>query len=110
MQDDELFEITYSPNAHEMLQSIHPADHREAIIMRIRELERNPEKQGKALVSELKGFRSLTVMRYRVIFTVDRGKVVVYIVAVGIRKEGDKKDIYELARKLFRKRLLAPPE
>ena len=32
--------------------------------------------------------------------------VVVFVAAVGIRKEGDKKDIYSLARKLFRLRLL----
>jgi mRNA interferase RelE/StbE len=93
-----------------MLQSIHPADHREAIINRICQLKRDPEKQGHALLSELKGFRSLSIIRYRVIYAVDRGKVVVYIVAAGIRKEGDKKDIYELARKLLRKGLLDPPE
>jgi mRNA interferase RelE/StbE len=92
-----------------MLHDIHPADHREVIVKRIRQLVRDPEKQGKALTSELKGFRSLAVIRYRVIYAVDRGKVVVYIVAAGIRKEGDSKDIYELARKLLRKGLLDPP-
>jgi mRNA interferase RelE/StbE len=93
-----------------MLHEIHPADHRKALVKRIRQLERDPEKQGRALTSELKGFRSLTVIRYRIIYAIDRGKVIVYIVAAGIRKEGDKKDIYELARKLLRKGLLAPPE
>ncbi|MFW6180633.1 MAG: type II toxin-antitoxin system RelE family toxin [Spirochaetota bacterium] len=104
-----MFDIRYSPTAHAMLQSIHPADHREAIVKRIRQLEHDPEKQGKALVSEMKGFRSLAVIRYRVIYTVDRGRVLVYIVAAGIRKEGDKKDIYELAKRLLRKGLLESP-
>jgi D-Tyr-tRNAtyr deacylase len=34
----------------------------------------------------------------------------VYIVAVGIRKEGGSKDIYNLAKKLIRLRLFNPDE
>jgi hypothetical protein len=34
--------------------------------------------------------------------------VLVEVVAAGIRREGDRKDIYELAKKLIRARLLEP--
>jgi len=41
-----------------------------------------------------------------VIYHVNRGEVLVIIVAAGIRKEGDSGDIYNLAKKLFRSGLL----
>ena len=44
--------------------------------------------------------------RYRIIYRVERHKVWVVIVAVGIRKEGSQADIYALAQKLFRQHLL----
>ena len=34
----------------------------------------------------------------------------VFVVALGIRKEGSRRDIYSLAKKLIRLRLLQPPE
>lgn len=36
--------------------------------------------------------------------------MIVLVVGVGIRKEGDKKDIYALAKKLIQARLLEPEE
>jgi mRNA interferase RelE/StbE len=71
----------------------------------------DPDKQGKALGGALRGFRSLYVYqeRYRVLYRVDRGLVQVMVVAVGIRKEGDRQDIYALAQKLLRSGLLGAP-
>lgn len=59
-------------------------------------------------MGEFQGLRSLRAVgqRYRIIYRVDRGRVVVLVVAMGIRKEGSRKDVYELARKLIRLRLL----
>ncbi len=70
-----------------------------------------PEKQGKELAAELAGYRSLRALgqRYRVSYRIDGDKVVVVVVAVGIRKEGAKKDSYTLAKKLIQARLLEPP-
>jgi len=57
---------------------------------------------------ELIGYRSIRTIgqRYRIIYKVDGEKVTVLVVTVGIRKEGDKKDAYELAKRLMRKGLL----
>jgi mRNA interferase RelE/StbE len=57
---------------------------------------------------ELIGYRSIRTIgqRYRVIYKVDGEKVTVLVVTVGIRKEGDKKDAYELARRLMRQGLI----
>ncbi len=74
----------------------------------LRRLEYEPELQGKLLADELVGYRSVRAVgqRYRIIYKVEDQRVLVLIVALGMRKEGDKKDIYELAKKLKRLGLL----
>ena len=93
-----------------MLKQVQDRRIRAKIIERIDGLAEEPEKQGKPLTAELAGYRSLRAIgqRYRIIYRLDGEKVVVTVVAVGIRKEGDKKDIYTLAKKLLRARLLDP--
>jgi mRNA interferase RelE/StbE len=44
--------------------------------------------------------------RYRIIYKIDKKTVIVYVLAAGIRKEGDKKDIYKIAKKLLNAGLL----
>jgi mRNA interferase RelE/StbE len=94
-----------------MLQAIRNRDIRDAISKRIDSLITDPEKQGKALGGTLRGFRSVYVYheRYRILYRIDRGVVLVTVVAVGIRKEGDRQDIYALAKKLLRSGLLDSP-
>jgi mRNA interferase RelE/StbE len=81
---------------------------REQIRRRIRSLEDNPEQQGKPLGEELYGYRSVKAVgqRYRVIYKLNDIEVLVLVVMVGIRKDGDKKDVYMLAKKLARLGLL----
>ena len=94
-----------------MLQDIRNRDIQDAIRARIRALATDPEKQGKPLHGPVRGFRSVRVYheRYRVLYRVDRTQVVVMVVALGIRKEDDRQDIYALAQKLLRSGLLGPP-
>ena len=40
--------------------------------------------------------------RYRIIYQVLENEIIVIVVAVGIRKAGDKKDIYELMKKYIK--------
>ena len=73
-----------------------------AILKRIKELAHDPEKQGKRLVKNLSGFRSMHAAgRYRIIYKIQEKEVIIYVLAAGIRKEGDKKDIYKIAKKLL---------
>jgi len=44
--------------------------------------------------------------RYRIIYTVEEDRVLVLVVYVGIRKEGDKNDVYAIAKKLLRAGLI----
>jgi mRNA interferase RelE/StbE len=66
------------------------------------------DRQGKPLVAELSGFRSIRAagQRYRIIYKIIRKQVVVVIVAAGIRKVGHKNDIYLLAKKLLKLKLV----
>jgi mRNA interferase RelE/StbE len=81
---------------------------RESISRRINALEQDPDEQGKPMTGELLGYRSIRALgqRYRILYRLEAEQVVVVVVAVGIRKEGDKADIYELAKKLARLGLL----
>ena len=90
-----------------MLHSITDRRIRNTIAPRINELTKEPVKKGKALVAELTGFRSLRVARYRVLYKVEKERII--IVAVGIRRGGDTKDIYARAKKLLRLKLIELP-
>ena len=90
-----------------MLHSITDRRIRNLIARRIDGLTKETVKKGKALVAELTGFRSLRVARYRVLYKVEKERVI--IVAVGIRREGDTKDIYARAKKLLRLKLIELP-
>ena len=102
------YRVFLTPQARLMLQSISDRRVRDMIVCRIDELSKEPTKKGKALVAELAGFRSLRVTRYRVLYKVDQERVI--IVAVGIRREGDTKDIYARAKKLLRLKLIELPD
>ena len=98
------YRITISPTALKMLQQIKDKRVREKLVERIDSLTEEPEKQGKPMVADLAGYRSIRAIgqRYRIIYKVEEERIIVFILVVGIRKEGDKGDIYNLARKLVR--------
>ena len=106
------YPVLITPTALKMLQNILDRRIREKIRDRIDGLVEDPEKQGRPLTGELAGFRSLRAVgqRYRVIYRTERAKVIVFVVGVGIRKEGSRADIYALAKKLVRLGLAKPPD
>ncbi|MCA1951027.1 MAG: type II toxin-antitoxin system RelE/ParE family toxin [Treponema sp.] len=71
---------------------------------KISQLKDEPLLLGKPLQGPLKEFRSVREagQRYRIIYKVIENEIIVIIVAVGIRKSGDKKDIYELMKKYLK--------
>ena len=98
------FRVRLTPTAQAMLSAIKDHRIREAIRDRIDGLAHDPEKQGTPLLGELKGLRSLRVVgqRYRIIYRIHAGKVEVIVMAIGLRREGDRDDIYRLAQRLIR--------
>jgi mRNA interferase RelE/StbE len=97
------YEIQLTPLALEMLAAVKDRREQEKLRDRIDQLKIEPEKQGKALVDDLSGFRSVRAVgqRYRIIYKVEQEQVLVLVVGVGRRKDGDKKDIYTLLEKLL---------
>ena len=102
------WQVGLTPHARVMLEAIQDRRVRDKIRDRIDGLAEEPEKQGKPLTGELTGYRSLRAVgqRYRIIYRIEEGKVFILVMALGIRKEGSGKDIYVLAQKLLRLRLL----
>jgi len=108
MSADRAFAITWTETALKLVGAIPDHRIRRLISQRADQLARSPEQQGKPLIGELAGFRSVRAVaqRYRIIYRVERQEITVLSVAVGRRRSGDKSDIYELARKLLRQGLL----
>ena len=98
------YTVRINREALKQLESITDRRIRQELFDRIKELAIDPDQQGKPLRNELAGLRSVkaTHRRYRIVYQVEREEVVVVVVAVGIRKEGDRADIYRQAALLVK--------
>ena len=54
------------------------------------------------MLRDLAGYRSVRAVgqRYRIIFELESDRREVWVITLGIRKDGDKNDVYKLASKL----------
>jgi mRNA interferase RelE/StbE len=106
------YSIRIAPAALKMLEDISDRRVRSKLIETIDRLAEEPDKQGKPLGGELSGYRSLRAVgqRYRIIYRVEGDLIIVFIVAIGLRKERSKSDIYNLAKKLLRQGLVDLPK
>jgi mRNA interferase RelE/StbE len=104
------YRIVLTPTALQMLHAISDRRIRDAVRDRIDGLADDPHQQGKALMGELAGYRSPRAVgqRYRILYRTEEARVVVLVVAVGIRKEKDRHDIYALAKRVIRLGLITP--
>lgn len=99
------WQIKFTLTASEMLRSMEKVD-RTAILKGVKRLEQEPEKRGKPLRGLLTGYRSLRVSRYRIVYQIVDESTIVITLAVGIRREGNQKDIYSIVKNLIRSNLL----
>ncbi len=90
-----------SPLAEADLDAISDVRTRKAIIHKAFDLDTEPDKQGKPLSGDLAAYRVVRAagQRYRVVYQVATLEGMVTVVVVGIRKEGDKRDVYRVAGK-----------
>jgi mRNA interferase RelE/StbE len=107
-----MYRIVIQPIAINLLREISDRRIRQKISDRIDKLKESPEVQGKPLLGELDGYYSVRAVgqRYRIIYAIEQAQVTVMIVALGIRKDGSKQDVYALAKKLLRLGLLDESE
>ena len=103
-----MYRIIIQPTAFKLLKEIGDRRIRQKISDRIDKLQESPEIHGKPLLGELNGYYSVRAVgqRYRIIYAINQPQVTVLVVALGIRKDGSKQDIYALAKKLLKLGLL----
>lgn len=101
-----MFNVLLNAHAQEDLDNIKDKRTQKAIAKRLNDLRNNPEQLGKPLVGDLNKYHSVRAVgqRYRIIYDLRSYEGVVFVVVIGIRKEGDKKDVYEVARKRLGKK------
>ena len=97
------YRILLTKQAKQLLKAIKDRREQSLIFKRLEKLKSEPEKQGKALTNELKGYRSIRAVgqRYRIVYQINDQNITVIIVAIGRRKQGDKNDVYEVMRSLL---------
>ncbi len=102
------FRTRLTLTAQAMLAAVRDRRIQGSILDRIAGLARDPDAQGKPLLGELRGLRSIRAagQRYRIIYRVHREQIEVLVIAIGIRREADREDIYRLAQRLLRLGLL----
>lgn len=95
------FSIIITRQALIDLEEISDQRTREAIGREIDDLETAPDLERRAMSGEYKGYYRVRAagQRYRVVYAVRREHSKVYVVLVGIRREGDPSDIYEKGKK-----------
>ena len=97
-----VWNVFFTQEAEEMLLSIRDRRVKKLLHSRAMKLQDSPEQQGKPLVRELVGLRSVRAVgqRYRILYEIDRDRQEVWVVTLGIRKDGHKSDVYEIGSKL----------
>ena len=104
MQYEAPYRIIISPVAAKMIRAIRDRRAQRQVLEKIKGLEHGPEDQGRALLDEFAGMRRIPAAgRYRVIYSVQRLRRVVAVLAVGIRREGARDDIYRTLTRLIRR-------
>jgi len=93
----QVHKVEFTPKALEMLAAVPDRRERELLLERVEALATDPELQGKALLGELRGHRSVRAVgqRYRIVYRVVRGEVLVLVIGMGRRQAGNKRDVYE---------------
>ena len=103
MEQNLEYQVVLTKQARKLFKKIKDRREQKLLLAKLEKLKYNPNQQGKALVKELSGYRSVRVIgqRYRIVYEIKEEKVLVIVIAIGRRKEGDKKDIYSVTKKLL---------
>ena len=103
MEPVEEYQVILTTQARQLFAQIKDRREQQLLLSRIEKLKHDPDKQGKALSEDLIGYRSIRAVgqRYRIIYRIEQDQVLVLVVGIGRRKEGNKKDIYEVTKRLL---------
>ena len=103
MKQNAEYQVVLTKQARKLFNKIKDRREQQLLLAKLEKLKHNPNIQGKALVKELSGYRSIRAVgqRYRIVYKIQEEKVLVVVIGIGRRKEGDKKDIYSVTKKLL---------
>lgn len=95
------FTVELNRNAEADLLAINDTRTRKAISAGLQRLETEPAKRGKPLGGDLENHYSIRLagQRYRALYSIAMKQGIVTVVVIGIRREGDKRDVYRVASK-----------
>jgi mRNA interferase RelE/StbE len=101
------WEIKILSHAKAQMREIKDRRIQEKLVIALRRLEYAPEQQGKRLGEELVDYYSVRAVsqRYRIIYHVREDVNFIFVFSIGIRREGDKNDIYTQTKKFLRQGL-----
>lgn len=97
------YQVILTVQARQLFAQIKDRREQQLLLARIEKLKHDPDKQGKALSEDLIGYRSIRAVgqRYRIIYRIEEDQILVVVVGIGRRKEGDKRDVYEVTKRLL---------
>ncbi len=90
------WEVIYHVSVDDDLKSVGPSAARRIIKVIDKKLTTDPENFGSPLSNNLKNFKKLRIGDYRVVYQVLSLKIIVFVLAVGPRRD---KEIYQSASK-----------
>lgn len=98
------FTVELGDQAQADLRAITDQRTQRAVAEGLLRLETEPAKRGKPLTKDLEGYYSVRLagQRYRAVYSISVSQGVVTVVVIGIRKAGDKRDVYRVASKRLR--------
>jgi mRNA interferase RelE/StbE len=96
------YRVVLTAEAKQLLAAIQDRREQGVLLNRLAQLAESPAQQGKPLRGDLVGYRSIRAIgqRYRIVYQIVEEQVLVIVIALGRRKDGDRQDVYELANKL----------
>ena len=97
-----VWSVYFTDEATEMLLRIEDRRIRKLLKARAIRLNLKPDMQGKPLSGDLSGLRSVRAVgqRYRILYELFPEEREVWVVTLGLRKAGDRDDVYEMAKRL----------
>jgi len=89
------FEVRFADETKKEFRKLGPSASFEILSAVQKKLTDRPDDYGEPLVRDLIGYRKLPVGQWRVVYCVEEAKILVLVLAVGKRAEGDHENIYD---------------
>lgn len=94
-EGERVFHIRFADETKKEIRRLGHAAAAEILAAVEKKLSRDPEGYGKPLRRDLAGYYKLAVGQWRVVYHVESGRVLVLVLAVGKRAEGDRENVYD---------------